>query len=702
MFKNMKISIKLLLAIIIMSMGSLLIVFIASFYVMNVMVDEFEQANIMLGVNSSNVTKDSLLSQTENYQFMLVEKQAQASNKQLYSINRIVTESAQYVTSLYNHPSNFEGRKLPKPYETKDGVACSKYILVKGIEETPQIQDELRLLSNCEYLFAPYLENNEMVDNIYIGTKSGISYRYSRSNAYNEDYDPRERDWYKEAMAQQDTLVWLPTYLDSYGNICITAAMSFRDASGKTVGVVASDVRLTSLVDDIMNLRIGETGSCFVLDSAFQFIAHPNMESEAFDAELKNHFGDDAFLKAIQSETNGIVETVYEGQESYVAFSRLEETGWLFCASIDTAEVTAPAENAKKDSDALTEEAQQKMQGRLSNVYKLFMVYFAIVGIVVIMISFAVSGTITNPIQRLTGAVGQIGQGNFDLKIPVESQDEVGQLALRFNEMQDNLNEYMNRIQKVTAEKERIGAELELATRIQAGMLPNIFPAFPERPDFDIYASMTPAKEVGGDFYDFFLIDDDHLAMVIADVSGKGVPAALFMMMSMILLNNTTHMDGPEASPGAVLTKVNNAICANNEQEMFVTVWLGILTISTGRVVASNAGHEYPMIRKADGSFELMKDKHGLVVGGMEGVRFRDYEFNLGNGDTLFVYTDGVAEATNAQNELFGTERTLEALNQDPNATPKDLLTNVKASVDRFVGDTPQFDDLTMLSVKRT
>ncbi len=251
--------------------------------------------------------------------------------------------------------------------------------------------------------------------------------------------------------------------------------------------------------------------------------------------------------------------------------------------------------------------------------------------------------------------------------------------------------------EKQKIESSRIETELSMATRIQTDMLPNIYPAFPDREEFDIFATMTPAKEVGGDFYDFFLIDDDHLGLVMADVSGKGVPAALFMMMSKILVSNFAMMGG---SPAKVLEQVNTQICKNNDEEMFVTVWFGVLEISTGKVTAANAGHEYPMIKKADGSFELFKDKHGFVIGGMDGMRYKDYEFTLEKGGTLFLYTDGVAEATNAENELFGTERMLEALNADPQTAPKTLLENMKKAVDEFVGDAPQFDDLTMLGVK--
>ena len=256
---------------------------------------------------------------------------------------------------------------------------------------------------------------------------------------------------------------------------------------------------------------------------------------------------------------------------------------------------------------------------------------------------------------------------------------------------------YIAQITRITAEKERIGTELALATRIQGDMLPSIFPAFPEKREFDIYASMDPAKEVGGDFYDFFLIDDDHLCLLIADVSGKGVPAALFMMASKIILANNAMMG---KSPAQILNDTNAAICANNREEMFVTAWLGILELSTGKLTAVNAGHEYPALRRADGSFELFKDKHGLVVGAMDMARYNQYELQLHPGDSLFVYTDGVPEAMDADNALFGTERMLTALNDAPGGSPQQLLAAVRSAVDDFVKDAEQFDDLTMLCME--
>ena len=247
------------------------------------------------------------------------------------------------------------------------------------------------------------------------------------------------------------------------------------------------------------------------------------------------------------------------------------------------------------------------------------------------------------------------------------------------------------------ANRERLKNELQTAAQIQASMLPRNFPAFPERKEFDLYASMDPAKEVGGDFYDFFLIDEDHLGLVIADVSGKGIPAALFMMVSKALIKNSA-MSG--LSPAAVLESVNRQVCANNDEEMFVTVWLGVLEISTGKLTAANAGHEYPALKTPEGDFEIFKDPHGLVVGGIDEMTYREYAMDLKSGAKLCVCADGVPEAANPDSELFGSERMLAALQQSGDSAPEELLRSVRRAVDAFVGDAEQFDDLTMLCLE--
>lgn len=307
---------------------------------------------------------------------------------------------------------------------------------------------------------------------------------------------------------------------------------------------------------------------------------------------------------------------------------------------------------------------------------------------------------ILRPVAQLDEAAGAMVE-NIDRDVPIEvdihTGDELEKLADSFCKMDEGLRRYIRELAHVTAEKERIGAELNVATQIQADMLPRIFPPFPERSDIDIYATMTPAKEVGGDFYDFFLVDDDHLALVMADVSGKGVPAALFMVIAKTLIKNRM-MAGD--SPAEALSNVNEQLREGNEAELFVTVWLAVIELSTGRGVAANAGHEHPALCRAGEKYELVIYRHSPAVATMEGMRFREHEFQLNPGDRLFVYTDGVPEATDSHNELYGPERMVEALNANLSAEPAALLPAVKRSIDAFVGEAPQFDDITMLGLR--
>ncbi len=284
-------------------------------------------------------------------------------------------------------------------------------------------------------------------------------------------------------------------------------------------------------------------------------------------------------------------------------------------------------------------------------------------------------------------------------RLKIETGDELQQLASAMKNMEIDLGRYIEHLTKVTSEKQRMSTELSLATRIQAHMLPGIFPPFPDRDEFDLYATMDPAKEVGGDFYDFFMVDHDHLALVVADVSGKGIPAAMFLMISKIIIKNVTQnmVLEKKISPAEVLQKANSMLCENNEDEMFVTVWLGILNIPTGKLVYANAGHENPLLYK-DKQWSFDNNRHGFVLAGMDGMRYKDYEVQLSPGDFLFQYTDGVTEATNPDNELFGDDRVMEVAKKAPlNVT--EFLRDMRSNIDGFVKEAPQFDDITMLGL---
>ena len=261
----------------------------------------------------------------------------------------------------------------------------------------------------------------------------------------------------------------------------------------------------------------------------------------------------------------------------------------------------------------------------------------------------------------------------------------------------DRTRKLLERQIRDSADKQQIESELNVATHIQTSMLPRIFPAFPTRREFDIYAIMKPAKEVGGDFYDFFLVDENHLAVVVADVSGKGVPAALFMVIAKTLIKDHAKQG---TSPEVVFTEVNRLLCEANDEGMFVTAWMGVLNLSTGHLDYVNAGHNPPLLRRAGGGYDYLRTRCGFVLAGLEGTRYRCCSLDLSPGDALFLYTDGVTEATNAAQQLYGEERLAAVLNANRELAPEELLPAVRADVEAFVGQAPQFDDITVLGIR--
>ena len=304
------------------------------------------------------------------------------------------------------------------------------------------------------------------------------------------------------------------------------------------------------------------------------------------------------------------------------------------------------------------------------------------------------------PIQNIVAEAQRFAKDNSEPDVPLDGSiskiHEISNLAEAIDQMELDTLRNIRNLAEAIKKQEKIDSELDIARQIQESLLPKTFPAFPNRCEFDLYASMHAAKQVGGDFYDYFLVDDDHLAFVMADVSGKGVPAALFMMATKIIIYERTMLGG---SPAEILEFVNKRICAHNDAEMFVTVWLGILEISTGKITAANAGHDNPAVTR-NGKFEFVKSKRGVVVGAMEDAKYQNFEIQLEKGDKIFLYTDGVPEATNAENAMFSLTETLNAINDLSTGHPKDIVEGVNKMIDVFVGGAPQFDDTTMLCIE--
>ena len=417
------------------------------------------------------------------------------------------------------------------------------------------------------------------------------------------------------------------------------------------------------------------------------------------DPEEKDHMNPGEWESVTEEGMRKFLD--WNGEGMLYDIDRTAKYGWL-C----TAGVPLIAEDGHTYAFLLVDVSVEIILTKArSFVLQITLAIFIVTALIASIMVILIKKSLVKPINSITDAAQKyVSDRKAGVKdtahfasLNIRTGDELENLSLVMADMEEDLAENEESLRKIEVEKERISTELNLATRIQTAMLPNLFPPYPDRTEFEIYATMHPAREVGGDFYDFFLIDDDHLCLMIADVSGKGIPAALFMMISMTILKSCAMLG---SSPAEILMRANQGICSNNPEGMFFTAWVGILELSTGKLTTANAGHEYPAIRKPDGSFELIKRKHGCAIGGFEDTVYRQYEFELEPGTTLFVYTDGVPEAMQKDRTMYGTDRMLEALNKEPGASPKTLLENVRSDVAAFADGAEQSDDITMLGIR--
>lgn len=521
------------------------------------------------------------------------------------------------------------------------------------------------------------------------------------------EYDARNSAWYREAAKlEEGEIYWTDPVPDGSGRgIALICSIPVY-VDGRLVGVAGSGGLIENIQDMVQSTTIGDSGYAFLLNTdGMNVIVNADRET---DSEI-NRFQENLLeagnkeltevLKKIGNGEAGISQVSLDGKENYLAYSPLTMTDWAMVTVIglDDASIVTPINDLQKNIDDVTRKTTGDINGNIMLMAVLFAAIALALTFVIIYLSNKFAKRLTQPIYILTQGAGEISGGNLDYRMELESDDETALLGEAFNHMTDSLKDYIENLSSITAEKERIGTELDIARNIQASMLPCLFPAFPERKEFDIYAVMDPAKEVGGDFYDFFMVDERHLAVVAADVSGKGVPAALFMVIGKTLIKDHTK---PGRDLGEVFTEVNELLCEANSEGLFITAFEGVLDLVTGELQFVNAGHEIPFICKGGEVFEPYKVRAGFVLAGMEGICYQCGSMQMEPGDKLFQYTDGVTEATNQEMKLYGMERLEKILCRNAAVSPAELLRQVKADIDAFVGEAPQFDDITMLCLE--
>ena len=674
--------------------------------------DTLASSNEKLSETIGGESSAYMAEQSQNRLLELAAEKAEIAYELFGKFKQGVSVVASVADSIYNDPEAYSYRPAPLPDPEKDGELSIQVLYSANTDpEDPAIIEELGLIGNVQDALMAVNASQENMVSIYFATESGFMVQADYISAKKFDaagnlmpLEAKERPWYIGA-AETGEPFFTPVTKDAHTpNLCIMCGIPvYRD--GQLMGVAGAGLYLDRMENLVQSVKQGDSGNACIINRNGQvlFSTYKNGAlAAAADAEDLRESSDTelaALVKKAAAGESGVMQLTADGVPCYASYAPMDTVGWSMLVFLSQEAVEAPTNRLLESVGAITAKASRESNSHIRNAVFLLLGLSAAVVAIALITSLALTRHIVKPIKLLTDEVGSMHGDDLDFEWDLDTGDETQLLADSFKSLTHRMKDYISDIETITAERERISTELSVANRIQSAMLPTIFPPFPNRSEFDIYALMDPAREVGGDFYDFFLIDDDHLGIVMADVSGKGVPAALFMMASKIIIQSHAMLG---QSPGEILTKTNDAICSNNEEQMFVTVWVGVLEISTGILKASNAGHEYPVIKKADGPFELYKDHHGLVVGAMAGMRYREYEMQMEPGSKLFIYTDGLPEAMGGedQKEMFGTERMLEVLNEEPEASPEEVLGHIKARLSEFVGGAEQFDDLTMLCVE--
>ncbi len=514
-------------------------------------------------------------------------------------------------------------------------------------------------------------------------------YRTKNGTAFvdlKESYDYTCRDWYQIPRELGKTEWSEPYYDEGGGNILMaTCSVPFYEMQNRQkqfAGVVTADISLKRLTDIVSGIKVLKTGYGFLLSRNGTFLAHPRQDIIMNESlfSLAEERGSQELRtigrRMAAGESGFIPFQTIDGVQSWMYYAPLRHVGWSIGVVFPEAELFS-------DIRTLT----------------MTMAGIGLAGVILLMTAIVfIAKSVTNPIRALAAASDKIAAGDFEAQLPeARSKDEVGFLTRDFRMMRDSLKEHIRQLTETTAARERMESELKIAHDIQMSILPKTFPPFPTRDEFDLYATITPAREVGGDFYDFFQLNENLLCFVIGDVSGKGVPAALFMAVTKTLIKTYAK---EAITPEDILSHVNEELAEDNDACMFVTLFCGILNTKTGDIQYANAGHNPPLVVKKDGTVKWLPRARSLVAGAMPGVVYEGESLRLLPGDSLFLYTDGVTEAMNLEDELFTEKRLEKDMTFSADMGIKDALQRIMDSIHQFADGAPQADDITMMMIR--
>jgi len=697
---NLKINLKtkILLTFILIPVCAFLIISLIALVNLRNMASFAIEAGDSLGKNAVTSSRHAIIKEFEEELQILAVEQALITEMHL---NRIAAETENIARLYFELLSKPAIRSNPMMKKSYNGTAPDEFSLLSVAPEADPAKisvdlDHLGMMYNSMKFV--YLCNSS-ADTVGIATEGGAYLKYAWfPNPQN--FDPRTREWYRKAVNNPGKTVWHGPYRSGSTDEDIITCSKAVMINGAPVAVVVSDISPKTFADDLV---AGIENSCdvFIADLAGNIIAREGVidKSVIWNCEDKAEEKDGMnLLKAMTSGQKGGRHLTRDGKVYYIGFAPISSVGWSVGVIIAEKTIIASSLATQASIESQTRRYNSYIDDYINKTRLIYSGIGLLILIIITVVSIRISRRLRNSVAVLEASAVKIGNGQLDVKIDLKSHDEFQELAETFNTMTGNLKEHIRNIETNLSKKQQMEQELAAAAQIQQSMLPRKFPAFPHRNELDIYATTIPAREVGGDFYDYFFIDDNRLYFCIGDVSGKGIPAAMFMAKAVTLLRYEALAG---VSPDLMLANVGNALVENNSSCMFASVICAILDVSTGEMTYANAGHNPPLIYNGK-TFEYMKLEGALVIGcfKQDAAAFKPQRLTLNKGDILFMYTDGVNEAMDLDNQEYGNERLYADLQAMAGANPKEIYDHIRSKLTVHCNGADQSDDITMLALK--
>jgi len=699
--KHLNVRTKILILFLGLSVLSLLVTGFVAVYTITGVGNLAESSSMSLGREAVDDSGAALMQSAEQNLLQIASDQAEVTNVIFVDTEIEIGMLAAHAAELQRYPPVFV--TSPRHVEEKSRPAllsASPVIFISGTSVTPE-SEEFASLAGMSHLLRAIKDADADLASIYVATDSGVMWRYPGVGNTPESYDPRIRDWYTSAVRAGGLPVWSEPYVDAAGNgLVVTCSQSVQGRYG--TWVIGTDVPINSINANILNITIKGAGYPVLLDSRGNVISRPGLSANGtrWDEEFTQ---DDVFSSSnpvlvgvaanMTAGKNGVEKVRFNNLQYYVAYAPVSSLNWSFGVSMPESEILAPILITEAKIALETKETGARIAEQMDRVLSIFALLFCLLLLIVILLSWRLARIITRPVDTLKAGAVALGAGDLDYRVDLQTGDEFEDLAVSFNTMAADLRTSIDKLRRTTAEKERYTKELEIAKEIQDTFLPESVPAIP---GIGIAAATIPAMEIGGDFYDFIPAGEGRWGIVMADVSGKGISAALFMALSRTLL----HVSGGTASdPTAAVRQANQWIYEDGRSSMFVTVFYGVLDPAAMQFSYVNAGHNPPLLVREAGGEELLGSR-GIALGVVPEVSIASTTLDLRPGDLLVLYTDGVTEAFNDLNEAFGEERLSAFLLANRALPARAVLDELVAEIRRFAGGAAQSDDITLVVVK--